>query len=334
MTVRVVAQTSLSAEDFRLALTGLLTPAGAMQARGGVVPGSGGALSKVSGMTVRTAPVQVWVDGTSGTTQGMYLLTSDANVDKVLADGDATRDRIDLIVARVKDNAYDGSGATAPSVDVVQGAYAAVGQQPVAPALPASSEYIGQVRVNAGTTSGSGGISTGLISTASRRYAVAAGGILPVVSAAERDALVKYEGLYVDRADTDALERWTGSAWEVISPIQPSTWTALPLEATYQSQAPNTLQYRKVGDEVQVRGSIMKVDGSDFTGLADGQDLATLPVGFRPNGRDVKFAIPMSERQSSVVCRVSVSSADGKINAVSPRTPDWLGFDVIRFSTL
>jgi hypothetical protein len=76
---------------------------------------------------------------------------------------------------------------------------------------------------------------------------------------------------------------------EDLGPVSPSlappsppatapTWTVLPLTAGWTGQSPSHVpQYRKVGDEVQVRGSL----GWGYPSFG-GNPIATFPVGFRP----------------------------------------------------
>lgn len=231
--VNVVAQALADAVDLRRGYSGLLTPDDVRTARGGVVPG-GLSLSKVTGMTARLAPGQVWVVGTSETGQGAYLLDWSDDLELVLADGDATRDRIDLVVGRVRDDAHDATGQTSATVEVIQGAYPSVGQQPTAPAVPDSAEYLGQWRVNAGTSAGSGGLDDSLRSTVGRRPATALGGVLPVASQAEQDALAGlYPGRWIDRLDrpgASGLRRFSGTSWE--SPFYEDVdWTQIDKSA-------------------------------------------------------------------------------------------------------
>lgn len=224
MTVHVAALTSLTGQGLRLALSGLLSPDGPLQSRGGVVPGSGGDLTKTSGMTVRLAPVQVWVAGTAGTGQGAYILTNDGSpaLDLTLDPGDATRDRIDAVVARVRDDSFDGGGVAAGSVEVIAGDYPAAGQQPSPPALPGTCQELWRVRVNAGTSTGSGGLDPGLF-TDRRRYTAALGGTVPCTSGTR--PATPYAGQTVYETDTGLVRVWNGATWrEVYAGAEDTGW--------------------------------------------------------------------------------------------------------------
>ena len=78
------------------------------------------------------------------------------------AAGDATRDRIDIVGLQIDETATIANGLPAVKTVVIQGAYPASGQ-PVTPAVPAGAIGLWSVRINAGTSAGSGGWNTGLL---------------------------------------------------------------------------------------------------------------------------------------------------------------------------
>jgi hypothetical protein len=203
MTVRVGRLTSgMTAEDHRLASGIFMSPATALSARGGCVPG-GLRLSAGSPMSARISPGQAWIEGGNTASQGGYAVTVDSDTEVVFTNGHASLGRVDLIVLRVRDHAYDASGTTGGSLEVVVGTPAAT---PTPPATPKNAEALYEVSVPAGTSAGSGGINWATAPEPRHRYTTALGGILP---AAGDDAGV-YPGQYRDRAGL--LERWNGSA--------------------------------------------------------------------------------------------------------------------------
>ena len=153
-------------------------------------------------------PCAAQLDPGASTHQGMYGWSSDADVTGALTAPDATYARKDIVYIRVDDSsAGDGSGATQAPVVYLAGTPAA---SPVAPTLPARSFLIGTINV----PQVGGGSPTVTLNPA--RF-VAAGGVLPVATAADRPPN-PYVGLKVCRLDRDGWEQtYTGvgtSGWE------------------------------------------------------------------------------------------------------------------------
>lgn len=186
-------------------------PNGAVRARGGLRPDGGGAVTVSAGtMNVNVAPLSGWVD-TALPGQGGFPFVLDASVALAIDPGDASLVRIDVIAVVVRETAFDSGGVTTAAVEVIKGAPGAG-----APALPAASIPLRNISVHAGASTGSGGLTNANLSTDRRQWSVAAGGILPVASATERDALTPVEGMAVYRQDTDKVEVWrsTGGGGE------------------------------------------------------------------------------------------------------------------------
>jgi hypothetical protein len=182
-------------------------------ARTGLRPDGGGAVAVLDGtMSVTVAPFSAWIDGGVSVAQGGYPFILDAAKTLAVADGDATLERVDTVAAVVYDDASDGSGQTVAEVVVVQGVPGAG-----APALPATAVPLRDVTVPAGLSAGTGGLSSANLGTDRRVWTVAAGGVLRVSGAAERDALPKVPGQVVHRADTGRLETWGGVEWSRVA---------------------------------------------------------------------------------------------------------------------
>jgi hypothetical protein len=94
---------------------------------------------------VTVAAGRAFVAGDESSTQGVYYVSNSADVDVALATADATNDRIDLIVARVKDSFYSG-GDDEWDLEAVTGTPSGA---PVAPAAPANSYVLAEVLVPA-----------------------------------------------------------------------------------------------------------------------------------------------------------------------------------------
>lgn len=151
-------------------------------------------------------PCSAMIDPGASTHQGMYGWATDANITGSVTAADATNARKDIVYIQMNDSsAGDGSGAKTANVAYLAGSATAT---PVAPALPARSFLVGTIDVP------KAGAGAPVVTLNPARF-VAAGGVLPVSSAAERDALVKYDGLTVKRMDIAGRpnQSFDGSKW-------------------------------------------------------------------------------------------------------------------------
>jgi hypothetical protein len=145
------------------------------------------------------------VPGTEGSKQGGYGVGNDADLVLSISAAHATLARIDIVVFRVRDTAYSG-GVDSAVLEVVTGTPSG---SPTAPATPANSLLLATVAVGAAVTS-----ITNANITDNRNWLTAIGGIIPVATATERNALAgSYNGLSVWRRDLKRLEVNDGTAW-------------------------------------------------------------------------------------------------------------------------
>ena len=207
-----VATTGQTREDTRLTQMGATTPVNPIQVRSGVLPGTydgqyrlgGFWLSGDSGaMSATVHEGRAVIEAGSG--QGAYPVTLPEQLKLTFADGDASYDRIDVVVLHVYDDLYDKSGFNKVAVEIIQGTAAPT---PAAPPLPQICLPIYQVTVRHGASAGTGGIHWDTDLTDLRTTTVAIGGILPAVGDTGTGA---YPGQYRDFGG--ALQRWDGSAW-------------------------------------------------------------------------------------------------------------------------
>lgn len=116
--------------------------------------------------------------------------------------------------------------------------------------------------------------------------------------------------------------------------VSPGPWTTLTLSGLYQwdSTAGNRPQYRRVGDYVELRGALRRVDSAPIvfsgTSLLVGSLPPTMgaPGGFR--------SIQATQQTSqSFICQ-AVVSPDGSvsISGEGSHSPLWISLDRIRFS--
>lgn len=190
-----------------------LFPSGPGMARGGF-RNDGGAVVTVSAgtMNVQVSPFTAWVDGGASDAQGGYTFVSDATETLTLSPGHASLARTDVVIAEVRDTTHDGSGSTDARLRILEGTPGAG-----VPALPTNALALRNINVPAGLSAGTGGLAAGNLGTDRRTYTTGLGGVVPVASQAERDALPLVDGTVVYRADTDTLELLEAGIWQQLA---------------------------------------------------------------------------------------------------------------------
>lgn len=254
-----------------------LAQGGSLTARSGVKNDGGGAVTVNAGtMQVQVSPLIAWVDGGSSTSQGGYPFVLDAAKTLTLSDGHATLARVDTIAVVIHEDTYDGSGLTDAAVVVVTGTPGAG-----APSLPATALPLRNVNVPAGLSTGTGGLSSGNLSTDRRTYLAAAGGIIRVASQTERDALANLQpGTTVYRSDLGEVETYNGTDWG--KHVQSAAVTAATGTGTSWSKAVTFARPFKAGTtpQVTVTGTanapivwnVTAVTNTGFTAYAEWND--------------------------------------------------------------
>ncbi|MFD7647882.1 hypothetical protein ACFV5M_09500 [Streptomyces albidoflavus] len=198
--------------DTRLAPSGTFAPSGELTSRDGVIAGGAPLLATGAGaMQVRVGVGRALVQGTSA--QGAYPVAVTAPETLTVEDGDAQYPRIDSVIIRIYDGLYDASGDTAVALEIVTGEPEA---SPVEPLLPPSSLRLWSIRVPAGVSAGTGGITWASALSDRRRYTTSHGGIIPRGWGSNFTGA--YDGQYRDI--DGVLERWSASAgrWETYRP--------------------------------------------------------------------------------------------------------------------
>lgn len=200
-----VAVTAQQERQARAAMYG--APSGRpLGGRSGFREGTASNILSATSTTWTLQPCSAMLDPGFSTHQGMYGWSTDVALTGAVTASDANNPRKDLLYIRVNDSsAGDGSGAINANVVYQVGV---AGPNPQPPALPARCFEVGVISV----PQTGGGSPTVALNTA--RF-VAAGGILPVSSVGERDALVKHDGMTVRRMDVASFptETWDGTAW-------------------------------------------------------------------------------------------------------------------------
>lgn len=176
-----------------------------MGARAGARPGGTGLETSLAGSTITVKAGLGIVDPALTSTQGPYLCALPTDETHTLTAAHGTFPRKDITILRVYDNDEDSSGLRLVRSEYIAGTASA---SPAEPAVPAGAIRLATIDV---PQSGGGSATV----TINMPFTVASGGILPVRTQAERDALSAFNGFVVYRQDRDWLEVHDGTAWRV-----------------------------------------------------------------------------------------------------------------------
>ncbi|WP_314223371.1 hypothetical protein [Streptomyces zaehneri] len=305
-----------SREDTRLVSLGALTPTSPVATRSGVLPGSSDGASRISGFTLTgtansmsatVSPGRAVLQSTDA--GGAYPVALTEYLPVTFADGNAQYNRIDLLVLRIHDDAYDGLGRTEAVVEIVPGTPAAA---PTVPAPPGLSLPLYEVTVPANASAGTGGIAWASALVGRRTATVGVGGILPVTTDTSNGA---YPGQYRDLGGQ--LQRWSGTAWADY-PVLP-TWqswtpawtTSTGLAAPSYGNATVNCRYVKSGRTVHCNFSIVFGSTTAFgTGSATTDNWRfSLPVPASAAQSVVGFAELGADNTSRIVSRVQIPTS-------------------------
>ncbi|MEI7034150.1 hypothetical protein [Streptomyces pratensis] len=210
---RTETESGQTRADTRLAPLGTMAPNGALTGAGGVIPGSVDGehlmsglyvFGESAGMKVTVTPGRAVIQGQGAAGAYPVVLTDYATL--TLDDGNASHDRIDLVVLRVHDAQFDVGDRTEASLEVIKGEASATLEQPQ---VPPASLPLARITVPAGASVGTGGIVWADAVYDLRVPTVAVGGILP--ESWNRDVAGGYPGQYRD--SSAALQRWDGTRW-------------------------------------------------------------------------------------------------------------------------
>jgi hypothetical protein len=300
-----------TAPQDRTEQTAMLTKSAVVSVRSGIVPSDGTDATVTAqgtpNMTVNVSPFQAIIPDANGRA---YVYTCDASVvSPAFATASGSHPRIDLVIARVYDNAAGDSAATTSltlpgtagsitvqsvtgTVELVTGTPAA---SPTAPALP-NSRCVILACVTVPTSASS--IVTGDIASsgggASRAgFTVASGGTLPCASSAVYPA-TPYEGMPIYDMALNYNLTYDGGAWRPYG-IQPLVWNHIgDIGSIYgtgaaDEDATETTYFRPAFTKdalgfVTCRG-LVAVTGAQASAFA----ILNLPAGYRPSKRHRVF---------------------------------------------
>lgn len=249
MTIRVLAvgNSNTTQTDHRSLIASLSVSDGLVGQRGGLFAASAAAnLYSLSSMSTNVGAFRALIPNTLSS--GHYLVQSDSNIAVDFAPGEAGVTRTDRIIARVYNDAQDGSGREEAVVEYLKGQSSGS-----ASALPANSLLLWEIPVPAGTSAGTGGINFAGTAVDRRVYTTASGGVIPVASNTELDAIANpYEGMSAYVKATDILYVHDGTLFRPVSQISVANLSGLanvknPLDGTVAMTRDTDTIYRYSG---------------------------------------------------------------------------------------
>lgn len=252
-------------------------PNGTVRGRGGLRNDGGGVVSVVGGtMSVSVSPLSCWVDADEAGQVGFLFVSDDTEV-LAVSPGHASLDRTDVVAVVVREDLYDGSGSTTATLEVVEGTPGAG-----TPALPYAAVPLRNITVPANTSVGTGGLTAGNLSTDRRVFTVADGGVLPVASATERDALTSPQAGWTVYREDGTLQVYDGAAWSTFIPYDANAVQRVVKSADESLTSTTTMQ-----DDDELRFTVEAGESYVF-------DLAVLLSHASSSGVDAKvgFTFP------------------------------------------
>lgn len=195
-----------TARQGRQAIAGLMMPGnGPLAVRSGFRPGGAPTVS-VTSTTWSAGTFTAVIDARQSSTQGPYLVASDATETGSMTPADGTFARKDILYVQVDDADEDATGQRRARVLYLAGTPAA---SPTAPATPDRSLLVGTIDV---PKVGSGSP----VFTPAQIYTVAAGGVLPDLDPYLPPTGERYQGQMFWRLDLEELQLQTATGARVI----------------------------------------------------------------------------------------------------------------------
>lgn len=159
------------------------------------------------------------VEGDDEANQGKYVVRNDAVVNVPFTPAPTADARIDLLILEIND-------ATAGSVRVpadfanLRVVVGAASGSPVAPAIPDTAIALAEVL----RTSGDSFIDNSMITderAPASQQTFTVNSRFEALTTAERDALTPFVGQTIFNTDTDEIQVYTGSVWDVVGVVPP-----------------------------------------------------------------------------------------------------------------
>lgn len=203
-----------------------------------------------------------------GKADGVAIFTNDGTVNVAINAAPASNSRIDVIWVKHNDSTT-GDASSTPVFGVTAGTAAA---SPTKPAIPTGALELATIRVYAGTTAANGGTN---VTTNTYQMTASRGGVVPVRTAAERDAwATAVPGQQLLVIASGFLYAFVAGAW--------TGWSGY----TYGSLGPDgngavaaSQIQRDVNGYVRLDAQTSRTGGTTY---ASQLILGVVPVGYRP----------------------------------------------------
>lgn len=262
----------LSINDTRRVLAGLIARDAAGNPRTGVFRSSSGPLvTGTAGMAYQVGPFAA-VTARSGA--GVELVANDASTSVPTTAAPSANSRIDVIWARCLFGT-DADTTNTPVLGVSQGQASGT---PSKPSIPPGSLELATAQVTSENTA-----TNSAVITQTFRFTTAAGGLVPVRNAVERDAWTPADGALARQLDNAVTYQRIAGAW-VPMPVGEEVGT-FTFEEKYRNHATyESLRLTATGKRARLRG--IATIGQQ-TGFAPNTsyELAFIPPGWRPVGK-------------------------------------------------
>ncbi len=154
------------------------------------------------------------VEGDDETNQGKYVVRNDAVVNLPFGPAPTADARIDLVILEINDATAGNlrTPADLANLRVIQGV---VDPSPVAPAVPDTAIALAEVLRTSGDSFINNSMITDLRAPASQQT-FTVNSRFEALTTAERNALTPFVGQTIFNTDTNEIQVWTGSSWDVI----------------------------------------------------------------------------------------------------------------------
>lgn len=167
-------------------------------------------------MSVNVATGMAFVRGTEdATNQGMYWVENEASQNVSIGAAHATLNRIDLVVIRIRDNAYSTGPSNDATIFVVAGTPAS---SPSAPSAPPNSFILAEVTVGAAVTSiVTANIANKRTTSLGQGFASLRGAFRRCAAATKPNVSLQPFQDFIIEDDGLRLDYWNGSVWKAFT---------------------------------------------------------------------------------------------------------------------
>lgn len=214
--------------------------------------------------------------------------------------------RRDTVVIDVSDEDVTQKATTLREANIVVLQGTNTSGTPAAPAAGTMQFEIGQVNF--------AGTGTPTIHPTNPRYTCAPGGILPVFSAAERNALAAYDGLVIYRRDTNKHEARVNGAWVPLLGSDSGWFTYGISGSGWSVSVSGANRMRKVGNRARLQIDMIRSGGNlvgDFTNSV----MMTLDPGDRPNGGTGEVIVACGSATGGLLVLFGIDPTNGEVTA-------------------